>query len=130
MQNFFKEKGGKQLKILVSIITLFLLLTPSLSYGGFRCGKKLITIGDNKLEVLAKCGEPDLKEIEVVSTDSSWGEHMDWKQRRTGKIRSSTKVIETWIYNMGAHRFMKILRFEGSKVISIDEGDYGFDPKQ
>ena len=69
------------------MITLALLLMPSVSFG-FRCGNKLVAIGDTKGEVLAKCGQPDLIETEEVrevttSTD-------------TDDLQKITTIVETW----------------------------------
>ena len=34
--------------------------------------------------------------------------------------------IEEWTYNFGPRRFLRFIKFKNGKVISIEEGDYGF----
>ena len=67
-----------------------------------KCGTKIVQIGDTKDQVLAKCGQP---------TTISPG-------RRGGG--------EVWYYNPGSGKFTGIARFTGSKLTSIELGDYGF----
>lgn len=70
-----------------------------------RCGPKLVSVGDNKLDVLSKCGEPDMRE------------------KITGLYGS--QVEEEWIYNLGSGDFMYTLTFEGGALKSIARGGRG-----
>ncbi len=63
-------------------------------------------VGDPTIELLQKCGEPDLKEL--IKTD--------------GLIR------EKWTYDCGSTRFMRILTLQGGKVIKVEKADYGTGP--
>jgi hypothetical protein len=36
-----------------------------------------------------------------------------------------SRSVETWTYNLGANRFMKIPKFEGSELVTIEDGGYG-----
>lgn len=65
----------------------------------FRCGGKLVRVGDTKIDVLQKCKEPQLKE--VVSGDD---EHK----------------IEQWIYQRGGRKFPVIVTFRGVKVSNVE----------
>lgn len=103
---------------LIVILTLALLLMPSLSFG-FRCGNKLVAIGDTKAEVLAKCGKPDLIEKDEMREVLTSTDKDDLQE-----ITTTTRV-ETWTYDLGSNRFMKILTFEGSRLTNIEDGSYG-----
>ena len=100
----------------VALITAFLLMlsVPCLAASSLRCGNKVISVGDTKAQVLAKCGEPLLVEAGTVEKRS---------RQRTG-----TASAEQWTYNFGPSKFMKILTFRGSKLMRIEDGDRGFNP--
>jgi hypothetical protein len=74
---------------------------------GRNCGDgRNISLGDSKLEVLVKCGEP-----------------MDGKGG-TGK-GGAAKRGDEWTYNFGPDRFLYILRFRHGRVYDIRTGEYG-----
>ncbi|MBW1778964.1 MAG: DUF2845 domain-containing protein, partial [Deltaproteobacteria bacterium] len=61
--------------------------------------------GDSKGDVLAKCGPPDVKDVSSSKTHTGYRERTVRVRRNVwitrGAADSSTKLIETWIYNMG-----------------------------
>jgi hypothetical protein len=87
-----------------------------------RCDSPPVHPGDLKLDVLAKCGEPDFRsaarEERVVSTlDPRTGE----------RISSSAMVeVETWTYDLGPNRFVQTVHFENGAVTRIERGDHGY----
>ena len=70
------------MKKAIVVMAVLLLGVPVLShgFGVFRRGSVLISVGDTKAEVLAKCGSPDLIEDEGYSTEET-----QYSQTRTGK---------------------------------------------
>jgi len=101
-------------KFLIFIISIFLFLLFSqgiiLSAENvrttWRCGDSLISVGDHKMDVLAKCGEPTVKEAALYS------EHGDL-------------LSEDWAYNCGDNGFNTYLSFSGSQLRKITIGGYG-----
>ena len=89
---------------------------------GMRCGSRLISEGDHKIEVLNKCGEPAL--IEPLG----YGQYSVWPHYARGAHRHYTAYafIEEWTYNFGPRRFMRLVRFADGKVIRIISLDYGY----
>nr|WP_305888616.1 DUF2845 domain-containing protein [Methylomonas sp. SURF-2] len=87
----------------------------------FRCGRELVQVGDHKLDVLEKCGEPE------------------WTERRYGTRGSRLRhpygalelnqyeevVIDEWIYNFGRRKFKQFLQFENGVLKKIENLDYG-----
>ena len=65
----------------------------------FRCGQKLVHIGETKIDVLDKCGEPQLKEL-VSGAD----------ERR----------VEQWVYKRSTRQLTRILTFEGIRLVMIE----------
>jgi hypothetical protein len=123
------KKKTKSLMKTIAIVTALLLPIPSLA-GGFRCGGRLVSTGDTKTEVLAKCGEPETVDEAIVETGvvgrPKKGVTEPSQRKRTKVGTTSTRSIETWTYNFGPSQFMKILTFEGSVLKRIDDGDYGY----
>lgn len=97
---------------------------------GFRCGTRLISIGDRPIDVRKHCGKPDAIQ--------AWKEERflrDFGSTRNGGNRYPNREpflvkihvnIEEWTYNLGPHRFIRILRFENGRLVDIATGDRGY----
>jgi hypothetical protein len=87
-----------------------------------RCGNDLAQIGDSKASILAKCGEPMLKDSfckpAVPSTTPAGTEG----KGTTVNVLPCERVDE-WTYNPGSGQFYTTLRFEQGKLISMKYGD-------
>jgi hypothetical protein len=71
----------------------------------FRCGTKLVRVGDTKTDILNKCGSPTMQ--------------------NPGRI--GTGGVDVWVYNQGSSKTIKILRFTGPKLTSIESSStYGY----
>jgi hypothetical protein len=57
-----------QMPALLDAMWLLVLLGPTKTHAPMYCGNDLITEGMMKLDVISKCGEPDLKEVASVNT--------------------------------------------------------------
>ena len=82
-----------------------------------RCGNNIVDVGDTKIEVLAKCGEPTLKE-EV-------GEDLT-RERDSSESKFAKRYVEKWTYNFGPTRFIYVITIRNGKVIDISAEDKGF----
>ncbi len=73
------------------------------------------------MEVINKCGEPHYVEesIEYQSTAIN--------NRQAGLYRQHERPIqiEEWTYNFGPRRFMRLLRFENGRLLTIESIGYG-----
>ena len=84
----------------------------------FRCGNRLVSMGDTKAEVMIKCGSPAWKD--------------DWTDEVINNINTADEVRvsvarERWVYNLGPHSFLRFLLFENGALINIATGGYGYD---
>jgi hypothetical protein len=90
-------------------------LNPRPAAGPSRCEPEL-RVGDATLDVLAKCGEPALRdrrdEQRVLLAAAS--------ERRV------TVAVETWTYDLGPDRFVVIATLEDGMVVSLERGGYGY----
>ena len=103
-------------------LTFFLLLIPfflATEALALRCGNKLVDVGDRKIEVVEKCGQPAFVE--------TWQEEVViYRSRLERQIRRiSQSTIEEWTYNFGADRFIYFLRFINGRLNRIEEGPLG-----
>ncbi len=98
------------------ILTAVVLLFPHAS-AAMRCGNDLVDVGDTKIEVLKKCGEPTLKE-EI-------GEDITHENDSLGR-RKEKRYVEQWTYNFGSTRLIYVLTIKGGTVVDIRTLDKGF----
>jgi hypothetical protein len=108
-------------KKITLLILFFLLYSGGQVFAAFRCGPNLILIGDDKAEVLLKCGEPSFSELTSLESGRRYGRDLSHGSV-SGK---STYFVEKWYYNCGPHKFIKILTFRNGIVRNIESGDYG-----
>jgi hypothetical protein len=97
------ETGGAHAMRIAATIAMTIQLGLSSVAYGFRCGTSLVKVGDTKLEVLEKCGEPTFKEL----------------------IKTDGLIVEKWYYDCGPQRFIQILTFSGGSLQKLETGDYG-----
>jgi hypothetical protein len=93
-----------------------------------RCGNKLVSTGDTKAEVLSKCGPPAFSEqrteerVERIHGESHYNQG-ELREPIVGKVEVN---IDEWYYNFGPTRFIQIFRFENGKLVTIENGNYGY----
>lgn len=106
---------------------LALLLVPTPARA-FYCGDRIVSKKDTMAEVLLKCGEP-LTQASWVSEDTSGVVVAALPTRVNGvltyRTRSIEHVYDEWVYNLGPHRFIQIVRFKDGRVVATDTGGYG-----
>jgi len=100
------------------------LLAASPSFAAIRCGTKLVSEGDTRSEVAAKCGEP----TEVVMQKSVFRRPVIWTRNGPYYVGEDfiEVPVEAWIYNLGPNKLMRRLRFEGGVLIEIESLGYGY----
>lgn len=122
------------LQILLLSASLILFAEPSKA---LRCGTKIISIGDGKHKILARCGEPDFVETREQHSPPgcSSPEYSDnyeprYYSEHYGRPRNYpiclVKILEVWTYNFGPHKFIKELVFEDGLLKEINNLEYGY----
>ena len=105
-----------------SFFFLFLFLFFNLPQAfALSCGNRLVNLGDKKVEVLLKCGEPALVE--------RWEDTIiAYRDFQGAVIKGSAihRYVEEWTYNFGPNRFLYFLRFTDDKLSNIEQGSRGF----
>lgn len=90
----------------------------------FRCGTRLVAEGDSRAEVVAKCGEP----ADIATQRSVFRRPVVWTYGRPYYIGENyiEVDVENWTYNLGPHKLMRRLRFEGGVLADIETLGYGY----
>ena len=105
-------------KLLISCFVLVVACQPAFA---MRCKNDLVREGMHPLEVINKCGEPHyVEESTEYSSAAIDNEQAGLYLQHEVPIR-----IEEWTYDFGPRRFMRLLRFENGKLISIESIGYG-----
>lgn len=81
------------------------------------CSEQIVSRGDSKSDVVAKCGEPGWKD----SHEEAFSEKLD-----PGVVRKRSITVDTWTYNLGPNRFVRILTFRNGRLTDIRTGNYGY----
>lgn len=88
-----------------------------------RCAPAAIHVGDSRLDLLARCGEPALSE------------RRDDLLRLTADVTSGVAVsrtvpvtVEVWTYDFGPQTFIRFVRLEDGVVAAVDTGSHGYAP--
>lgn len=103
-----------------SVLTLLLAgaavaTSPAARADSMRCEGGIVSVGDRKIDLLGKCGEPSVLDQRV---DKRW---------QSGE--GSAQIVEVWSYNFGANRFLEFVTVIDGKVVAIKSGGYGYSPE-
>ncbi len=83
----------------LSLLIALVAMPTGADTSSMRCGSKIITTDATKLEVLDKCGEPDLREV------VAFGDNIK---------------TEVWSYRGSSTRLTRILTFRGTRLTNIE----------
>jgi hypothetical protein len=104
--------------LLVGMATA-LAASPARGDDGMGCAGGVVSVGDSRLDLLGKCGEPTF-------TESRQAQRQEWVGDRVqGASRTVTITLETWTYDLGPGRLVRYARIEAGKVVDVRSGGYG-----
>jgi hypothetical protein len=117
--------SGLLLPRLLSVLSVIALAGPARG-DSISCDRGIVSTGDSKLDLLAKCGEPALMEARLEERS-----HSQLSQDgRSIATRSVTVRVERWTYNFGPQRFLQFVTLETGRVTSVERGSYGYSLEQ
>jgi hypothetical protein len=106
----------KKLFVFVGILMFGLI---SVANGdSMRCGDRVVSTGELRIDVVSKCGPPDDSEVSYDTKGSYGG----------GRINLKEKKVEKLYYNCGANRAIRVLTLIDGKVVKIESRGYGSGP--
>jgi len=100
------------------------LLLPAVARpDSLRCDGGLVSVGDSKLDLLGKCGQPTLADAQAEERSRV---QLDAAGRPMAG-RSSVATVERWTYNFGPRSFVQYVTLEGGRILAVERGSYGYD---
>lgn len=103
------------------VLCLLLLMVATEAHA-FRCGRQLVQVGDEKLDVLEKCGDPDSADERIAIR----GSRLRHPYGALQFDQYEEVVIEEWVYNFGPRKFKQFLLFEDGVLKKIRNLGYGY----
>lgn len=94
---------------------------PARGEPSLRCGNRLVSVGDTKLDLHARCGRP-------VYTASRTEERTRLARSRKDGVRAAETAlvtVEQWTYDFGPSAFVHVVTLEAGRVVDVERGSYG-----
>ena len=116
------------MKIIFIIVLIVLFPFKDLAADStFRCSGGIVSVGETKLEVSAKCGEPDRVESWEEGGGRYYFQIYDYEHERyvLPKLILGPLQMEHWTYDLGSNRFTRNLYFQNNELIRIETGEKG-----
>jgi hypothetical protein len=104
-------------------VALCALAGPATAGDSLRCLGGIVGVGDHKIDLLGKCGEPALQEARL---EDRW-QALPTKHGHTRLVRGGAVTVERWTYNFGERQFLQFVTIEMGKVTAVERGGYGYD---
>ena len=92
--------------VITTVLAVFIAVQPAESASTYRCGHRIVSVGDRKFEVEEKCGKP--KSRDVISEVKVKTRHL-----------KKTELVEEWIYDL-RYGWWDVLTFRGSRLVKIE----------
>jgi Protein of unknown function (DUF2845) len=105
----------KQSFLAVAGLAVLAVAQPAVAEG-FRCGQRIATPDMTVEELLAACGDPSAKSIEVIDV---YGPNA----QGAGNIRRGTITVETWIYDRGSQASVMVVTIEDGKIKKMERAE-------
>ena len=86
-----------------------------------RCDQLGFHVGDTSFDVLARCGEPALRDVALVTRSAGAPDGGGGFE-----TSSVTEYVEIWTYDLGPQTLTRRLVVKGGKVVRVDTGSYGY----
>lgn len=106
----------KRTNVSLVFFAFFALTCPDAHADSLSCNGGIVSVGDSRVDLVMKCGEPDGKD----SHDEEIIERLDRDTRRKLIV-----TVDEWNYNFGPGQFMRIITLKNGKITDIRAGNYG-----
>ncbi len=98
------------------LLILALVLFTAIQAEAMHCGNKIVSRGDSKYTVIARCGQP------AMINQLGWNTHTSgYHERSTGRCyrRFETRIVEEWLYiiEKHGHKQMYRVRFDDNGYV-------------
>jgi hypothetical protein len=121
VEDWLYDFGSNRLVVVLTFEKDELIGMRSFGYGREPGGRpafdKVVEIGEPTVRVLFLFGPPSYKEERIDTSVVS---------RKRGMTIPKQVSVETWTYNLGPNRFMRIYHFVEGRLTKIERGPRGF----
>lgn len=107
------------MSVVIGAISCAILLFTPLAYAeSMRCNGDIIEVGDSKVDVFRKCGDPVIKDSYCEKIPARF-------QRADGEWDTLERCenVDVWTYNPGKGQFWTNLYFKEGKLQAMRYGD-------
>jgi hypothetical protein len=110
----------------LAVLLLLSMAAGAVQADSFQCGTALVSSGDTRDQVMAKCGNPsDVERSSVFVQSVAWVNGVPVSAGNT----LIEVPVELWLYNFGPTQLMRRVRFVSGRVITIEILGYGYVPE-
>jgi hypothetical protein len=85
-----------------------------------RCDYMTLRVGDRTYDLLARCGEPATRDVQLLERS------VEIVERGSTLRRAVTVTLELWTYHFGPQTLVRILELEDGKVVRVETGSRGY----
>ncbi len=105
------------IKSVITVAAVVALATAQAALAeGFRCGQRIATPDMTVEELLAACGEPTEKAVEVIDV---YGPNA----QGAGNIKRGTVTVETWTYDRSSQAFAMVVTIEDGRIKKMERAE-------
>lgn len=123
----------KKYRLKATSTILLLAIIAATPAHAFRCGSKIVIENMHEQQVRRACGEPTsvrhlgytLRGVDLHARRGLSNPRSTRAYSHYGYYTEEVVVTE-YVYNFGPRKFMRLLRFEGSILVSIETIGYGY----
>jgi hypothetical protein len=87
-----------------------------------RCGQLAFREGERTYDLLARCGEPAVRDVKVVTRFAK----VTSPDGTETEAVAGTTTVERWTYDLGPRAFVRLVTLEDGRVVRVDTGGYGY----
>jgi hypothetical protein len=84
------------------------------------CDHTTLRVGDRTYDLLARCGEPATRDVQLLERS------VEVLERGSAVRRAFTVTVEVWTYHFGPQTLTRILELEDGKVVRVETGSRGY----
>jgi len=115
--------------LLLSLLSVLLFHNTVTAEKTLRCQGRLVYLGDTKVKVLDKCGDPDKIDHWEEDHNSYISQIYDYDKEQyiKPKLIKGPTLMERWTYNMGSNKFIRYLYFQNGELTKMEMDEKGSD---
>lgn len=84
------------------------------------CDYTTLRVGDRTYDLLARCGEPATRDVQLLERS------VEVVERGNAVRRAFTVTLEVWTYHFGPQTLVRIVELEDGKVVRVETGSRGY----